>query len=73
MKIEQNIPDSPFYPVTITLESEWEVNIIKSLTGSVNGSGDIRKFTDELFNYLAMYSGDLEGCFEWSIKIKGGL
>jgi len=58
MKVQQDKPETRFYPVTITLESQFEINVMRNLVGSINGGGSVRSFTNELFDKLFTISDD---------------
>jgi hypothetical protein len=51
MKVEQQKPE--FEPIVITLETEHEARVLKTLVGSVTGSSIFRDTTSELFNELS--------------------
>ena len=53
MNIERRTPG--FSPVTITLESQLEVDVLHCMAGSVEGEGAARQVADNLFNALNRY------------------
>ena len=58
MKFSRNVPPQEFVPVTITLESQAEVNLLTEFFGSITGTdqeafGLGTRFTDPIYNYLA--------------------
>ncbi len=55
MKVEQINPET-FKPVTLTLESQDEVDIMRALTGRVVGHGIDDEFTYKLYNKLVQYA-----------------
>jgi ABC-type amino acid transport substrate-binding protein len=47
----------PFIPVVITLESQFEVDVLKQLVGSVGGDRNkVRAFTTEIYTALDAFS-----------------
>lgn len=57
MKVEE-CKESKFEPIVITLESQFEVDVLRELCGSIRGSGVARDFTSDLFLSLSRYSKD---------------
>lgn len=51
MKVQREEPK--FRPITITLESEYEAEVLITVLGKIIGGGDARKVTDTLFGELA--------------------
>lgn len=49
MKVEQS---TEFQPITITLESEYEARVLKTLVGAVGKTGKFRNITTELYQEL---------------------
>lgn len=59
MKIERQ--ETKFQPVTITLETQKEVDILYELLGLVAGTGDVRNTIDSFYSELGRmteHSGD---------------
>ena len=54
MKVTQQ-SEPKFIPVVITLETQEEVDILHNLSGSISGTGKIRKVTDRLYAELSYY------------------
>jgi len=48
-----------FIPVVITLETQEEVDIFISLTGSVTGSGPVRRCTNSAYDSLQPFASDV--------------
>lgn len=67
MKIQQQ--ERKFKPVTITLESQEEVDMLLTLTGSLIGEGKMRDFTDSVFNGLRTF-GDYRRTDHLLVDIK---
>lgn len=56
MRVEAK--EALFQPVTIVLESQFEVDVLRELCGSIRGAGDVRNFTSDLFSALSKYVKD---------------
>ena len=57
MKFSRNVPPQEFVPVTITLESQAEVNLLTEFFGSITGAdqeafGLGTGFADPIYHYL---------------------
>ena len=50
MKIET--VKQKFEPITVTLETQEEVDILRALAGKVSGTGKVRLFVDKLWDEL---------------------
>ncbi len=70
MKIEQSKEE--FKPITITLETLEEAEILKSIVGSIQGKGIIKEFTDLMYNKLSnlKINGNLYKLIESSMLLK---
>ena len=55
MKVTQQ-SEPKFIPVVITLETQEEVDVLHNLSGSISGTGKIRKVTDRLYAELSYYA-----------------
>lgn len=55
MKVEQINPET-FKPVTLTLESQGEVDIMRALMGRVVGHGIDDEFTFKVYTKLEQYA-----------------
>lgn len=51
MKIEEKFKEK-FNPITITLETKIEAEVLMSLCGRIEGGGKIREITSEIYNEL---------------------
>lgn len=70
MKIVKHKPE--FHPVTITLETQNEVNWMYELFGSVAGNGIVRQFTDSIYYGLEELADDSDAAkvFFNTVEIK---
>lgn len=62
MKISQE--ESVFQPITLTLESEHEARVLKTLLGSVTGDNKFRDVTSQAFSLLSRKGIDIYHCKE---------
>lgn len=65
IKISQN--DSSFKPITITLENQNEVNWLAEVSSHIGGTGEGRKFFDQIYYALEKYSDNEENSFNGSV------
>lgn len=56
MKVERK--DVSFIPVTITLESQFEVDVLCELAARVTGCGDVREVADSLYYQLTAHNSN---------------
>ena len=68
MKIER--VESKFEPIVITLESQEEVEVLRNLTGKVEGLGATRKITDKIYYGLEPFSKGCKEFFEGNISVR---
>lgn len=59
MKVERK--ESKFEPIVIILESQFEVDVLKEVVGSIGGSGEAREFTSSIYYALCEYSSTDDG------------
>ena len=67
MKIVKHQPE--FKPVSITLESQDEVNWVYELFGNIGGGGRVRKFVDDIYYGLEDIAQD-SNVFDKSVVIQ---
>ena len=68
MKVTQT--EAKFKPVTITLESQLEVDVLVAFGGLISGSGPVRKVIDDLYVKLTPYTDAPIKPFEGNAGIK---
>jgi hypothetical protein len=56
MKVTRKETPPVFIPVTITLESQEEVDYLCSLVGNVHGAGKVRQFVDNVYSELKVHA-----------------
>lgn len=67
MKVERK--ESKFEPIVIILESQFEVDVLRELCGSVGGRSKARDFTSSVYESLGEFSDQDENFyFEGSIQ-----
>ena len=68
MKIER--AESKFEPVVITLESQEEVEVLRNLTGKVEGLGAARQITNKIYYGLEPFSESRKEFFKDNISVR---
>lgn len=68
MKITRE--ETKFQPVVITLETQEEVEVLRSLTGKVEGVSAARKITDKIYYGLVPFSKSCTEFFENNISVR---
>jgi hypothetical protein len=68
VKIER--AESKFEPVVITLESQEEVEVLRGLTGKVEGLGATRNITDKIYYGSEPFSKDCKEFFKNNISVR---
>lgn len=71
MRIERK--ESKFEPVVIILESQFEVDVLKEVVGSIGGGGEAREFTSSIYYALDEYSSTYDGDEDYNSYFSGTL